>query len=95
MTNDSLVQSLRSHLAWWGLKRFTSDEAYFQWQRETLSPAEIAALLRSVEQKRRGSSADEVSFYDATAGSNILPVLHSQQYDYYLAIGPRVTESHR
>jgi SAM-dependent methyltransferase len=92
MINDSLLQSLHSHLAWWGLKRFTSDEAYFQWQRETLSPAEIAALLREVEQKRRGSSADEVSFYDATAGSNILPVLHSQQYDYYLAIGPRVTD---
>jgi len=83
---------LHTHLAWWGLKRFTSDEAYFQWQRETLSPAEIAALLREVERKRRGSPADEVSFYDATAGSNILPVLHSQQHDYYLAIGLRVTD---
>jgi SAM-dependent methyltransferase len=92
MINDSLLQSLHSHLAWWGLKPFTSDEAYFQWQREALSPVEITALLREVEQKRRGSSVDEVSFYDATAGSNILPVLHSQQYDYYLAIGPRVTD---
>ncbi|TKB53832.1 MAG: methyltransferase domain-containing protein [Nitrospira sp.] len=86
------LHALHAHLVWWGLKQFTSDEAYFQWQRETLSPAEIAALLREVEQKRRGSSAEEVSFYDATAGSNILPVLYSQQYDYYLAIGSRVTE---
>jgi SAM-dependent methyltransferase len=86
------LHALHAHLAWWGLKPFTSDEAYFQWQRETLAPSEIAALLREVEQKRRGSSADEVSFYDATAGSNILPVLYSQQYDYYLAIGSRVTE---
>ncbi len=85
------LHDLETHLAWWGLKRFTSDEAYFQWQRETLSPAEIATLLGDVEQKRRGSSADEVSFYDATAGSNVLPVLHSQQYDYYLAICPRVS----
>jgi SAM-dependent methyltransferase len=92
MTNDSLVQSLCSHLAWWGLKRFTSDEAYFRWQRQTLSQAEITALLRAVEQKRRGSSADEVSFYDTTAGPNILPVLYSQQYDYYLAIGPRIAD---
>jgi SAM-dependent methyltransferase len=92
MTNDSLVQSLRSHLAWWGLKRFTSDEAYFQWQRETLSQAEITALLRAAEQKRRGSSADDVSFYDTTAGSNILPILYSQQYDYYLSIGTRVAD---
>jgi len=92
MINDSLLQSLHSHLAWWGLRRFTSDEAYFRWQRETLSPAELTALHRHVEQKRRGSSGDEVAFYDATAHPNILPVLYSQRYDYYLAIGPRVTD---
>ena len=92
MNNDSLLQSLHSHLAGWGLRQFTSDETYFQWQRETLSPAAIAALRRQVEQKRGGSSADEVLFYDATAQPNILPVLYSQQYDYYLAIGSRVAD---
>ena len=92
MTSDSLLQSLYSHLAGWGLRQFTSDEAYFQWQREILSPAEITALHRQVEQKRGGSSADEIAFYDATTHSNILPVLYSQQYDYYLAIGARVAD---
>jgi SAM-dependent methyltransferase len=92
MNNDSLLQSLHSHLAGWGLRQFTSDETYFQWQRETLSPAEITALHRQVEQKRGGTSADEVSFYDATAHPNILPVLYCQQYDYYLAIGSRVAD---
>ncbi len=92
MTNDSLLQSLHSHLTGWGLRQFTSDETYFQWQRETLSPAELTALHRQVEQKRGGSSADEVSFYDATAHPNILPVLASQRYDYYLAIGSRVAD---
>ncbi len=92
MTNDSLLQSLHAHLTGWGLRQFTSDETYFQWQRETLSPAEITALHRQVEQKRGGSSADEVLFYDATAHPNILPVLYSQQYDYYLAIGSRVAD---
>jgi SAM-dependent methyltransferase len=92
MINDSLLQSLHSHLARWGLRQFTSDETYFQWQREILSQAEITALHRKVEQKRRGSSVDEVSFYDAIAHPNILPVLYSQQYDYYLAIGPRVAD---
>ncbi|MBI3806173.1 MAG: class I SAM-dependent methyltransferase [Nitrospirae bacterium] len=86
------LHALEAHLVWWGLKRFTSDEAYFQWQRETLSPAEITALHRQVEQKRGGSSADEVAFYDATTHSNILPVLYSQQYDYYLAIGARIAD---
>jgi len=86
------LHALEAHLAGWGLRQFTSDETYFQWQRETLSPAEIAALHRQVEQKRGGSSADEISFYDATAHPNILPVLYSQQYDYYLAIVPRVAD---
>ena len=90
MTIDSSRQSLLAHLASWGLKRFESDEAYFQWQRERLSPAEITQLHQHVEQKRRGLSADEVAFYDATAQPNILPVLYSQRYDYYAAIGPLV-----
>jgi SAM-dependent methyltransferase len=92
MINDSLLQSLHSHLAGWGLRQFTSDETYFQWQRETLSPAEITALHQKAEQKRSGSSLDEVSFYDAAAHPNILPVLYSQRYHYYLAIGPRVAD---
>jgi SAM-dependent methyltransferase len=85
-------QALEVHLARWGLRFFTSDEAYFQWQRESLFPAEIATLHRQVELKRHGSSADEVAFYDATAHPNILPVLYSQRYDYYLAIGQRVAD---
>ena len=92
MINDSLLQSLHSHLAEWGLKQFTSDEAYFLWQRKTLSPPEITVLHRQVEQKRCGSPANEISFYDATAHPHILPVLYSQQYDYYLAIGARVAD---
>ncbi len=86
------LHTLEAHLAWWGFRQFTSDEAYFRWQRQTLSPAELTVLHRQVEQKRRGSSADEVAFYDATAHPNILPVLYSQRYDYYLAIGPRVAD---
>jgi SAM-dependent methyltransferase len=93
MVGDSLVQSFHSHLAGWGLRQFTSDETYFQWQRETLSTSEITALHRQMEQKRSGSSADEVSFYDAAAQPKILPVLYSQRYDYYVAIGLRVADS--
>lgn len=92
MINDSLVQSLHSHLAAWGLRPFTSDATYFQWQRETLSPAEIIALHQSAGQKRSGSSVEEVAFYDATAHPKVLPVLYSQQYDYYQAIGSRVAD---
>jgi SAM-dependent methyltransferase len=92
MINDTRLHLLHSHLAWWGLRQFTSDDAYFSWQRETLSPTEIIALHRQVEEKRRGSPASETLFYDATAQPRILPVLYSQRYDYYLAIGPRVAD---
>ena len=86
------LHALEAHLAWWGLRQFTSDEAYFQWQRQTLPPVELATLHRLIEQKRRGAVVDEVAFYDATADPRILPVLYSQQYGYYLAVGSRVAD---
>ena len=94
-SNDEIrttLHALEAHLAWWGLRQFTSDESYFQWQRETLSSEDLTTLHRQVEQKRRGSAVDEIAFYDATAHPNILPVLYSQRYDYCLAIGPRVAD---
>ena len=85
---------LAHHLAWWGLRRFESDDAYFQWQREALSPQNLASLNRLLEQKRapRAGIAAEVAFYDYAARPDILPVLYSQQYDYYQAVGPAVAE---
>src|SRR5215212_1874300 len=90
MTTDPLQQSLNNHLDSWGLKRFTSDAEYFAWQREAVSPDQLASLHQCIELKRRGTAADEVAFYDATADPKILPVLYSQRYDYYHTIGPRV-----
>lgn len=84
------LHELEAHLASWELRRFTSDEAYFEWQRQTLSPDDIRALHDHVEKKRHGSSEDETAFYDLSAAPRILPVLYSQRYDYYLAIGPLV-----
>ena len=86
------LHALEAHLAWWGLRQFTSEEVYFQWQRQTLSPVELATLHRQIEQKRRGAVADEVVFYDAAAQPHILPVLYSQQYGYYRAVGPQVAD---
>ena len=90
MTSDTLLQSLHSHLAWWGLKRFTSDSDYFAWQRKQLSPADLTQLNAQVEQKRGGECRDEVAFYDLTTKPQILPVLYSQRYEYYCEIGSHV-----
>ena len=57
MTNDLLLQSLRSHLAWWGLKRFTSDADYFAWQRKRLSSADLIQLRHRLNKSTEGSVA--------------------------------------
>ena len=90
MTSDSLLQSLHSHLAWWGLKPFTSDDDYFAWQRKQLSPADLTQLSTQAERKRGGERGAEVAFYDLTAKPQILPVLYSQRYQYYREIGSHV-----
>ena len=88
-----LKDALADHLKEWGLRRFESDQAYFQWQRETLPPKDIAELNRLVQQKQASTGVDEdMAFYDFTATPHILPVLYSQRYDYYLAVGPLVAE---
>ncbi|HET7909492.1 MAG TPA: methyltransferase domain-containing protein [Nitrospira sp.] len=83
-------QDLEAHLEAWGLRQFTSDEAYFRWQRQALSTDELTALHEHAERKRHGMSEDETAFYDLSAAPRIFPVLYSQRYDYYAAIGPLV-----
>jgi SAM-dependent methyltransferase len=55
-----------------------------------LSAEDLTALHAHVEKKRQGSSDDEAAFYDLSAAPGILPVLYSQRYDYYAAVGPLV-----
>ena len=93
LAHSPLQEALHNHLAQWGLRLFSSDQAYARWQRQELSPDELSALHQHVERKRHGSSADETAFYDLTASPRILPVLYSQRYEYYVAIG-RIVEAH-
>lgn len=90
MPIDSLHDSLHAHLAQWGLRSFSSDADYFAWQRATLSATDLNRLGDQVERKRRGARQDEIAFYDLTAQPQILPVLYSQRYEYFMEIGSRV-----
>jgi SAM-dependent methyltransferase len=90
VAHSLLQHALNDHLAQWGLRRFTSDQAYFQWQREALSADDLTALHAQVEKKRQGTSQEETAFYDLSTAPRILPVLYSQRYDYYAAVGPLV-----
>ncbi len=82
--------TIHEHLAWWGLKRFTSDADYFVWQRKQLSPADLTQLNAQIDRKRGGERRDEVAFYDLTTQPLMLPVLYSQRYEYYCEIGSHV-----
>jgi SAM-dependent methyltransferase len=93
MTNDSLRPLLREHLAWWGVKRFTSDRDYFAWQRQQLSSDDLRRLSHDAERKREGDRHDEIAFYDRTASPTIFPVLYSQRYEFYEEIGQRICAS--
>ncbi|MEX5216432.1 MAG: class I SAM-dependent methyltransferase [Nitrospira sp.] len=81
-----------SHLAEWGLRHFTSDAAYFAWQRQTVSPADLNRLHACIARKRAPDAgpAEETAFYDAAAEPSLIPALYSQRYEYYLAVAPRV-----
>jgi SAM-dependent methyltransferase len=90
MTNNALRQSLHLHMARWGLKQFMSDVDYFAWQRIELSSTDLIQLRKVAEQKHEGGHLDEVAFYDRSAQPQILPVLYSQRYEYYIEVGSRV-----
>jgi len=94
LPTPDIKAAIAAHLARWGLRRFDSDTAYDQWQRTTLKPDELRTLLRLSEQRRAPGAvaADEIAFYDYAAMRQILPVLYSQRYDYYVTVGSAVTE---
>ncbi|MBH0201508.1 MAG: class I SAM-dependent methyltransferase [Nitrospira sp.] len=87
--NDEIRTSLQDHLSWWGLRHVTSDRDYFLWQRQQLSVEELNQLNIHAERKHTGDHADETAFYNLAAHPTIFPVLYSQRYEYYEAIGLR------
>lgn len=85
---SDLQTALERHLAWWGLRDVPSDEQYDEWQRRTLTPQQRARLARLAEARRHSQSvADDIAFYDASADPAVLPVLYSQRYTFYVAVG--------
>ena len=93
MATDSVQEALRDHLTWWGLTHFTSDHEYFAWQRQQLTSELLTQLSFLAERKREGDRQDEIAFYDLTASPVIFPVLYSQRYEYYEAVGRRICAS--
>jgi SAM-dependent methyltransferase len=83
--------TLAEHLAFWGLRRFDSDQEYFQWQREIISAGDLARLAELAQRKSlHADVSSEVAFYDFSVQPRVLPALYSQRYEYYAAVAPLV-----
>jgi len=91
--SDSLAKELAEHLKSWGLRRFSDETSYYQWQEDVLTEHELAELNRLGLARSGGDHSDaDMSFYDLAAQPKNLPILYSQRYDYYLEIGCAITD---
>ncbi len=89
MSDDArLVQ----HLAKWGLREFVHERDYDTWQRESLS-SQVLHQLHELAEKRQGGTdaASDQEFYDLASSSTVLPVLYSQRFGYYRAVGTAIS----
>ena len=80
------------HLTQWGLRRFPDEDSYYAWQRQSLTGARLRLLQQAAQARREAKDADQ-AFYDLAAAPDILPVLHSQRYGYYDALGPAIADA--
>ncbi len=80
------------HLIQWGLRRFTDEESYYAWQRQSLAGERLRLLQQAAEARRDGEDADQ-AFYDLAASPDVLPVLYSQRYGYYGVLGPAIVDA--
>lgn len=72
----------------WGLREFHDETSYYDWQRSILSENELRNLHRLIEQRHGGEDVDsDRAFYDFLARPDLVPVLYSQRFHYFLTIG--------
>lgn len=84
----SVEARLVQHLATWGLREFVHERDYDVWQRESLS-SQVLHQLHELAEKRQGGAdaASDQEFYDLASSSTVLPVVYSQRFGYYRAVG--------
>ena len=89
----SVETRLAEHLANWGLREFSREQDYYVWQRESLSSRILSHLNELAEQRQGGVHVEaDRDFYDLAASPEVLPVLHSQRFGYYQAVGKAIAK---
>ena len=87
-THQDLETTLTRYLQSWGLREFHDEGAYYEWQRETLSPQDLELLQSLVAQRQGGENEQaDIQFYDLLANPSVLPIIYSQRFDYFRQIG--------
>lgn len=85
--NVQLIRYLQS----WGLREFHDEASYYEWQRSILSGEELQALQRLIEGRHGGREAGyDIEFYDVLARPDLVPVLYSQRFHYFLTVASAV-----
>ena len=91
--SDTRAKELSEHLDSWGLRHYSDEARYYQWQKEELTEGEIAELNRlGVSRAGSDDSAADMAFYDLAAQSNTLAVLYSQRYEYFVELGSAICD---
>lgn len=89
----SVENRLAQHLAKWGLREFFHERDYYAWQRQSL-PSQVLHRLNELAEHRQGgiNTQSDREFYDLASSSNVLPVLYSQRFGYYRAVGAAIAQ---
>lgn len=75
----------------WGMREFRDEASYYEWQRETLSKEELRDFQRLIEHRNGGEDGKgDIEFYDGLARRDLIPILYSQRFQYFLTIGTAV-----
>ena len=85
--------SIHEHLTHWGLRSFSSEQSYYSWQHQVLGPEQLRHLADLAQHRLGPEGGDnDLAFYDLAATPSILPVLYSQRFGYYAAVGPAIAQ---
>ncbi len=89
----SIGSRLTQHLIQWGLREFVQEQAYYAWQKHSLS-SDVLHRLNALAEKRQGGVDPESDreFYDLASSSTVLPVLYSQRFGYYRTVGAAISQ---
>jgi SAM-dependent methyltransferase len=86
--NPGCKEDLIRYLHSWGLREFRDEASYYEWQRSILSEEELRGLHRLIERRHGDEHVDcDIEFYDVLARPDLVPVLYSQRFNYFLTIG--------